>query len=271
MLSLSELFSIAIADLAFNGFIYIIFALPAFLLLWVIGKNFFKARRIQQKQRSNKTQISREILFSISTLLIFCAIDVGLFLAAEHGYTLIYYGDDHQYSSGYFWFSIVIMLLLHDTYFYWAHRLMHHPFLYKYVHKVHHDSIDPSPFAAFSFHPLEALVEAGFYVVFVFVMPVHLAAIIIWQIVQQGLNVIGHMGYEFYPSGFTQHWLFSWKTASTHHNMHHSKFNGNYGLYFSWWDKWCGTEFNDYHKTFEAVHQRVETERNASQEAKSVS
>jgi sterol desaturase/sphingolipid hydroxylase (fatty acid hydroxylase superfamily) len=38
------------------------------------------------------------------------------------------------------------------------------------------------------------------------------------------------------------------KTTSTHHNMHHQLFNGNYALYFTWWDKWMGTEFKDYEK-----------------------
>jgi hypothetical protein len=41
--------------------------------------------------------------------------------------------------------------------------------------------------------------------------------------------------------------------TSTHHNMHHSKPGGHYGLYFTWWDKLTNTEFNDYHETFEKL------------------
>ena len=78
-----------------------------------------------------------------------------------------------------------------------------------------------------------------------------------WQLIQMILNVIGHLGYEIYPKGFNTHWLFRWKTPSTHHNMHHMKFNGNYGLYFTWWDRIFKTEFKDYNETYEKVQTRI--------------
>jgi sterol desaturase/sphingolipid hydroxylase (fatty acid hydroxylase superfamily) len=149
------------------------------------------------------------------------------------------------------------MTLLHDAWFFFTHRLMHHPKLFKHVHSVHHRSTDPSPFAAFSFHPLEAIIEASVYVVFAFLFPVHLLALLGWQLLQMVLNVIGHLGYEIYPKGFNTHWLFRWKTPSTHHNMHHAKFNGNYGLYFTWWDKLFKTEFKDYNETYEKLQERI--------------
>jgi sterol desaturase/sphingolipid hydroxylase (fatty acid hydroxylase superfamily) len=183
-------------------------------------------------------------------------VDVALYVAQMNGFTQIY-DKVSDYGWAYFVFSIVLMIVLHDTWFYWTHRLMHHPKLYKYIHKVHHQSTDPSPFAAFSFHPLEALVEAGAYIIFSFLFPVHLMALIGWQLLQMLLNVIGHLGYEIYPNGFNTHWLFKFKTPSTHHNLHHSHFSGNYGLYFTWWDKWCKTEFKDYHQKFESVQKRI--------------
>jgi hypothetical protein len=181
---------------------------------------------------------------------------VALYVAQMNGFTQIY-DKVSDYGWAYFVFSIVLMIVLHDTWFYWTHRLMHHPKLYKYIHKVHHQSTDPSPFAAFSFHPLEALVEAGADIIFSFLFPVHLMALIGWQLLQMLLNVMGHLGYEIYPNGFSTHWLFKFKTPSTHHNLHHSHFSGNYGLYFTWWDKWCKTEFKDYHQKFESVQKRI--------------
>jgi len=263
-MSIDQIITYAISDITFNSLIYIIFALPAFIIFWVWGKKFFKARRIQEKKRARSKNINREILFSAMSLAIFCIIDSGIFVAAQYGYTQIYL-DPAKYSWWYWGFSVGLMMILHDAYFYWAHRWMHHPLIYKHVHKIHHESIDPSPFAAFSFHPLETIVEAGFYVIFVFLCPIHLVAIIVWQVLQQGLNVIGHMGYEIYPANFTRHWLFKWKTPSTHHNMHHSDFNGNFGLYFTWWDKWCGTEFDHYHETYDNVQERIKAAKEQSQ------
>lgn len=268
MLTIKELFSIGVADITFNGFIYLIFAVPVFLFFWVWGRKYFEARRIQPKKRATSKNIRRELFFSMTTLLIFCIIDVGIYVASINGWTKIY-TDSTAYAWWYWGFSAGLMLFLHDAYFYWAHRFMHHPVVYKHVHKIHHESVDPSPFAAFSFHPLEALVEALFYVIFVFIIPINLGAIILWQIIQQGLNVVGHMGYEIYPRGFTKNWFFRWKTASTHHNMHHAKFEGNYGLYFTWWDKWFGTEFEDYNETYDAIHERIDKAKEVSKAVES--
>jgi uncharacterized protein (DUF2147 family) len=47
--------------------------------------------------------------------------------------------------------------------------------------------------------------------------------------------------------------------------MHHAKFNGNYGLYFTWWDRIFKTEFKDYNETYEKVQERIGTKtRNTS-------
>ena len=62
---------------------------------------------------------------------------------------------------------------------------------------------------------------------------------------------MGHAGYEFYPRHFIKTWYGKWQTTATHHNMHHKYFNGNYGLYFSFWDKWMKTERKEYEEVFD--------------------
>ena len=42
-------------------------------------------------------------------------------------------------------------------------------------------------------------------------------------------------------------------TTVTHHDMHHESARGNYGFYFTWWDRWMGTEHKDYETRFENV------------------
>lgn len=256
MLPIENLFRYGLEDFLTNAFIYGAIVVPFFLLFWVFLKNNLKHRRIQEKQRSTNQILQHEIKCSIATLLVFAFVDVALYVAQTNGYTQIY-SNVSDYGWSYFVFSIVAMILLHDTWFYWTHRLMHHPKLFKYIHKVHHQSTDPSPFAALSFHPLEALIEAGAYVIFSFLFPVHLMALLGWQLLQMVLNVIGHLGYEIYSKSFNTHWLFKFKTPSTHHNLHHSKFSGNYGLYFTWWDKCCKTEFKNYNEVYEKLQDRI--------------
>ena len=39
----------------------------------------------------------------------------------------------------------------------------------------------------------------------------------------------------------------------THHELHHEKGGGNFGLYFTWWDRLMGTEHVEYHARFGQV------------------
>ena len=38
--------------------------------------------------------------------------------------------------------------------------------------------------------------------------------------------------------------------------MHHKRFNGNYGLSITFWDKWINSEYKDYVDKFDEIHQR---------------
>jgi uncharacterized protein (DUF2147 family) len=133
---------------------------------------------------------------------------------------------------------------------------MHHKAIFKYVHRVHHESTNPSPWAAYAFHPWEALIQALVMPTLVFTLPLHPLAASIFLIYMIVRNVIGHTGFEIFPKGFTKNKWLNWNTAVTHHNMHHEHFHGNYGLYFTWWDKWMKTEHKKYHEAFEEVKSR---------------
>ncbi len=139
------------------------------------------------------------------------------------------------------------------------HRTIHRPLLYRHVHRVHHESVDTTPFTAYRFHPVEGLLEMGSAVLvigYVALVPVHIGAIVAWQVGAIAFNVIGHMGYEIYPAWWNNNGLLKWKTTSTHHNMHHERFEGNYGLYFRWWDRLMKTEVADYETTYRALFTR---------------
>lgn len=230
---------------------YFIFA-GAFYLVFYIWKNKrFWHSKIQQRYPENK-HILREIFYSLVTVLIFGVVIILTTIASKHGLTRIYPNiSDHGYA--YYVFSILLMILLHDTYFYWTHRLMHWKPLFKIAHKTHHLSINPTPFAAYAFHPLEALVEIGIIPLITVTIPYHHSAIIIFSLYSLLLNVTGHLGFEIFPKGFTTNRLFKWHNTATHHNMHHRLVKCNYGLYFNIWDRLMNTNHPEYEKSFEAV------------------
>ena len=153
----------------------------------------------------------------------------------------------------YWWISVIAMIFIHDTYFYWTHRAMHHPSLYRYVHLIHHQSRNPSPWAAFAFHPIEAVVEAGIVFVIAFMLPFHGTALLAFLIFMSFYNAYGHLGYELYTKRFLRSALGRWVNTSVAHNHHHEKFLGNYGLYFLFWDRWMGTLGEDYDTQFVKV------------------
>ena len=70
-------------------------------------------------------------------------------------------------------------------------------------------------------------------------------------------NAWGHCGTELHPRGFADHWFWQHFTTTTHHDLHHSgSFDSNYGLYFTWWDRICGTEHPRYLEIFNEITSR---------------
>ncbi len=230
---------------------YFLFAGITFLVFYVLGRKIFVRFKIQQKFPATK-HMWRELRYSLLSLVIFALNGVFVFACYRHGYTRMYM-DIHAHSWAYFVFSVLVFIVAHDFYFYWTHRFMHWKKIYPYVHKIHHLSHDPTPWAAYAFHPFEAVIQAAIFPILVFIVPVHPLAILAWGLYQAGLNVMGHSGFELFPSGFTSGTITKWHNTSTHHNMHHKYATSNYGLYFNFWDRMMGTNHTNYTETFEAV------------------
>ncbi|MBE7412289.1 MAG: sterol desaturase family protein [Leptospiraceae bacterium] len=233
---------------------YVVFAGIAYLIFWVWKKKDWEHKRIQIPYPDNR-KIINEFYWSMSSMFIFAFIGLGIYYLKKSGKTLIY-SDINEYGIGYFWFSIIAMIIIHDTYFYWAHRFMHIKPLYKFLHNVHHLSVNPSPWASFSFQPTESFLESIIVLIFVFILPVHSLAIMAFMIFMTFMNVLGHLGFELYPKNFVRHWFGKWHNTATHHNMHHKYFHYNYGLYFNFWDRVMGTNHPKYFESFDEIKSR---------------
>ncbi|WP_339811690.1 sterol desaturase family protein [uncultured Imperialibacter sp.] len=230
---------------------YALIAGLAFFIFYRILKSKWAKRKIQQVF-PKKNDYLREIGYSLLTVFIFWIVALSTFTPFIKPYTK-QYTEIADYGWGYFAFSIVLMLLIHDAYFYLIHRVMHHPKLFNALHKVHHLSTNPSPWAALAFQPAEAVIEACVIYVIVFSIPTQRSAVLIWLALMMLYNVYGHLGYELYPKNFQRTWLGKWFNTSVNHNQHHKYFKGNYGLYFLWWDKLFGTLRKDYDEEFDRV------------------
>lgn len=226
----------------------------AFLLFYIIYKNRLKFKKIQLKFPDKKDYI-REALYSLLTMIIFTIIIIGLNSKPIVDHTNRYLNIDEN-GKIYYYLVFIIMFFMHDLYFYILHRIMHHPKIFKIIHLVHHQSTNPSPWAAYAFHPLEAIIEQGIIIVFYFTIPIHISHIIIFFGFSIIYNVYGHLGFELYPKGFNRTIIGKWVNTSVCHNQHHQYFRGNYGLYTLIWDRMFGTIRIDYDNKFEEVKNR---------------
>jgi Delta7-sterol 5-desaturase len=230
---------------------YLLLAGLAFVFFYIILKNKVTVNKIQQRIASSK-DFRREFINSLLNGFVFALMGYLLMYTPVKDATKIY-TDISSYHPAWLPASVLIMLVFHDTYFYWMHRIAHHKAIFRFVHLVHHKSTNPSPLAAYSFHILETILESGVIFIFPFLVPVHPLAFLMFSTIALLINVYGHLGYEILPKWFRTSLLFQFLSTSVYHNLHHSKFKGNYGLYFRVWDRLLHTENPDYVKEYDRI------------------
>ncbi len=145
------------------------------------------------------------------------------------------------------WFVVFWLLvpIWHEFHFYCIHRLIHIPVLYKYVHSVHHRSVNPSPWSSLSMHPVEQALYFSSSLLHL-LLPSH-PLIALYQLNFAGMGaIVGHIGFDRILTGDD-------KAMDTHayvHYLHHKYFEVNYGdgsvpldrIFGSWHD---GTKAGD--------------------------
>lgn len=192
--------------------------------------------------RGQAAQIRVEIGYSLLSAAIY-GIPAGIVAWGwqNRGWTRIY-TDPAALGWWYLPLSLLIYLFLHDTWFYWTHRLMHRPRWFRIAHAVHHASRPPTAWAAMSFHPVEAISGALVIPALVFLVPVHIAVLGLVLTVMTVMGVTNHMGWEMFPRALVESRLGHWLITASHHHRHHEHYQCNFGLYFRVWDHLCGTD-----------------------------
>lgn len=187
-------------------------------------------------------QIWREIRWSMLSALIY-GVPAGFVIWGwqHHGWTQI----TAQWSLHQLWYaplSVLLYLFVQDTWFYWTHRAMHQPRLFRLAHRVHHQSRPPTAWTAMSFHPIEALSGAIVVPLLAFVLPIHIAMLALVLTIATVLGVTNHMGWEIFPRRIVHSPFGNWVITASHHERHHEEYRCNFGLYFRFWDRLCGTD-----------------------------
>lgn len=223
--------------------------------IWYVWKRPERMLRKIQPRLPKLSDYQREVLYSFGTAVVFMLVTLLIYQTGFKKYTLGY-RNWSDYGTAYGIFSFVALVFFHDAYFYWTHRAMHHPKLFKIMHLVHHKSTNPSPWAAYAFHPLEAIVEAGVIPLAILFIPLHIYTIMAFLLFMIVYNVYGHLGWELFPAHSNRHPVLRWFNTSVSHNQHHQFFTGNYGLYFRFWDEWMHTTRADYDRQFDRITEK---------------
>jgi lathosterol oxidase len=211
------------------------YLVPVALTYYILYKRRGLASRTTKLQNkvAGKAQIRTEILNSARATLVNAVMVYVVIRLIIAGHSKMYFDWD-AYGVLYFILSPLICVVLHDTYFYWMHRMLHLPVFFRRIHLTHHKSITPTPWASYSFSMADSFMNTLLPVSLVFIIPIHYVAILVFFTINMVVNIYGHSGYEVRgtPKG-----LFAILNKAADHDKHHTHFNGNYGLYFNLWDR----------------------------------
>lgn len=230
---------------------YIVGAGGVFLVVNALGRCLLRGRRIRNRF-IDRQQLQREWLSSLRTVAIFALFGGGIiYLGHTHGF-LQTYADPAKFGWTWFWISTALLIVLHDAWFYWTHRLIHHPRLFRRFHRLHHKSNNPTPFTSYAFDTGEAIANAIYLPIAVAIFPASFFAMFLFTTHMMLRNAMGHCGYELFLRSRNGKPLFDWMTTVTHHDLHHAQAGYNYGLYFTFWDRVMKTVHPDYKEAFAA-------------------
>ena len=147
--------------------------------------------------------------------------------------------------------TIITSLLLLDILIYWQHRLFHNiPILWR-LHRVHHADAHVDASTGLRFHPIEIVLSILIKLFAVIALGVPAIAVIIFEIVLNGLALFNHANIRL-PNVIEKPLRLILMTQILH-RIHHSQVvsetNSNYGFSVIWWDKLFGSYKNEAKKS----------------------
>ena len=118
-----------------------------------------------------KNQVGLEIRQTMISMPLMSIFTAPFFLLEVRGYGKLYDVPSDAPFALYNILQFPLFIGFTDLCIYWIHRGLHHPFIYKTLHKPHHKWIMPTPYASHAFHPMDGFAQSIPYHVFPFFFP----------------------------------------------------------------------------------------------------
>ncbi|GFF26618.1 probable C-5 sterol desaturase [Aspergillus udagawae] len=218
--------------------------LSFFLIVWIFGiivyfisatlsYIFIWDKTTVKHPKFLKNQITMEIAQTMRSMPVMSFLTAPFLVAEVRGYAKLYDTFDEEPFPYYSILQFPLFIAFTDFCIYWIHRGLHHPLIYKSLHKPHHKWIMPSPFASHAFHPLDGWSQSVPYHVFPFIFPLQkLAYVFLFGFINLWTVMI-HDGEYVANSPIIN--------GAACHTMHHLYFNYNYGQFTTLWDRLGGS------------------------------
>jgi lathosterol oxidase len=217
--------TIAIACSVFGVILYFLFGTLSYVFI------FDKKNKEHPKYLKNQIRLEiKQAIISIPFMSIFTA---AMFLGEVRGHSKLY--DTTAEGPG-MWYNIVqfpFFLIFTDFFIYFIHRGLHHPLVYKRLHKPHHKWIMPTPYASHAFHPIDGFAQSIPYHVFPYLFPLQKLSYLALFVFINIWTIMIHDG-EYVANNPIIN-------GAACHSVHHFGFNYNYGQYTTVWDRLGGS------------------------------
>lgn len=219
-----QLVSLYLITWVFGLVIYFLFSTSSYVFFF--DKDTFKHPKFL------KNQIRQEISQTLVSLPVMAILTAPIFFIEVRGYSKMYI-EVGDYGWTYLVFQFPLFLMFTDCGIYWIHRGLHHPLIYRRLHKPHHKWIMPTPYASHAFHPFDGFAQSVPYHVFPFIFPLHKFAYLALFTFVNIWTVMIHDGEYVADSPIIN--------GAACHTLHHLYFNYNYGQFTTLWDRLGGS------------------------------
>lgn len=216
-----------IATGAFGLILYALVASLSYFVVFVRGHD-----RFVPGHRHDPQKIRRAILWSVYGTLGNAVLVLPVQLLIVHGYFPLY-DDIATHGWLYLVVSLIGAIVFAETCIYWIHRALHTRVLYRTLHVHHHRFREPTPYTSLAFHPVDSFSQSLPYHIYALFVPMYVWAYLTLFVFALLWSLMIHDQVRWVPFRFVNH--------TGCHTAHHWFFSYNFGNYFTFWDRLCGT------------------------------
>lgn len=230
---------IALGGTAVSMGAFALFAAPLTLLAWRDPPSLRKYRI----QRDGPAREQKLVGPSITRWLVN---NLAMLATVTLGWPLLSRSAIHLGDAPPWWLvacEVTLFVYLDDFLFYWMHRALHTPWLFRHVHAVHHRIRTPWAVTGHYSHPAEYVATGLLALAGPALVGAHVYALWAWVAVRQWEAAEGHCGYDF---PWSPSHLLPGSDGARHHDAHHAKVHGNFAGFLAHVDGWFGTYSKGY-------------------------